>query len=236
VTGSTAGRANRPAATLRPPAASQPAVINEGARRLQFGLFLAGAVLMPLGILAICLGWYGTAHSHYVYDQNTYLISGGLFGLGLVFLGGFMYFGAWLARMSAEQRDNSRSIADAMSVLADALGTGRRIGNGDQNSGTSIAAAAAAAAAAAIAAAGREPAPAPLAAPTPIFETTLAAAPTNRATSDSLTGDDDQLVLAGLGATAHRRDCALIETREDLHAYTPDGTQVTSCRVCRPEI
>ena len=110
---------------------------------------------MPLGILAICLGWYGTAHSHYVYDQNTYLVSGGVFGLGLVFLGGFLYFGAWLARMSAEQRDNSRAIADAMSVLADALGSGRRLGGNDQSNGTTMAAAAAAAAAAAVAAAGR---------------------------------------------------------------------------------
>ena len=105
---------------------------------------------MPLGMLAICLGWYGVAHSHYVYDQNTYLISGGLLGLGLVFLGGFLYFGAWLARMSAEQRDNSRAIADAMSVLADALGNGRRLGGEQTSNGTSMAAAAAAAAAAAV--------------------------------------------------------------------------------------
>ena len=88
-------------------------------RTLQLVLFVAGAVLMPLGILAICLGWYGTAHSHYTYDQNTYLISGGLLGLGLTFLGGFLYFGAWLARVGADQRQSARQLADTMLVLAD---------------------------------------------------------------------------------------------------------------------
>jgi hypothetical protein len=224
-------RPNRPSATLRPPASSQPAVQDEGARRLQFGLFVGGAVLMPLGVLTICLGWYGVAHSHYVYDQNTYLISGGLLGLGLVFLGGFLYFGAWLARMSAEQRDNSRAIADAMSVLADALGTGRRLGGDQGSNNTSMAAAAAAAAAAAVHAASGREAPLPIAAPVadPI------AAP-HRPTPGPLSGGDDELVLAGSGTTVHRRDCGLIETREDLHAYFPDGANVTTCRVCRPEL
>ncbi|HEY2272502.1 MAG TPA: hypothetical protein VGH30_06990 [Jatrophihabitantaceae bacterium] len=229
-------RVNRTSATLRPPAASQPKVIEEGARRLQFGLFVAGAVLMPLGILAVCLGWYGTAHSHYVYDQNTYLVSGGLLGLGLVFLGGFLYFGAWLARMSAEQRDNSRAIADAMSVLADALGSGRRLGGGESASGTSMAAAAAAAAAAAIAAtSGREVAPfaAPAAQP-PIAQPT--AQPAASVATAELSGDADELVLAGSGTTVHRRDCALIETREDLRPFTADGSKVATCRVCRPEV
>jgi hypothetical protein len=236
-------RPNRPAATLRPPASSRPSVMDEGARRLQFGLFVGGAVLMPLGVLAICLGWYGVAHSHYVYDQNTYLISGGLLGLGLVFLGGFLYFGAWLARMSSEQRDNSRAIADAMAVLADALGSGRRLG-GDQNSNnTSMAAAAAAAAAAAVHAATGRDAPLAVAAPAAASVVAPLAAPTaepaaapHRPSPGPLAGQDDELVLAGAGTTVHRRDCALIETREDLHAYLADGTKVTTCRVCRPQL
>jgi hypothetical protein len=234
-TTATSSRPSRPAATLRPPASSQPSVLDEGARRLQFGLFVGGAVLMPLGVLTICLGWYGVAHSHYVYDQNTYLISGGLLGLGLVFLGGFLYFGAWLARMSSEQRDNSRAIADAMSVLADALGTGRRLGGDQSSNNTSMAAAAAAAAAAAVHAASGRDLPAPVAAPLAAAPAPAAAAP-HRPSPGPLTGDDDQLVLAGAGTTVHRRDCALIETREDLHAYQPDGRSVTTCRVCRPQL
>jgi hypothetical protein len=224
-------RRNPPPSTLRPPASTHPSVLEEGARRLQFSLFVAGAVLMPLGILAIGLGWYGVAHSHYIYDQNTYLISGGLLGLGLVFLGGFLYFGAWLARMSGEQRENSRAIADAMSVLADALGQGRRYGGSDQGSGTSVAAAAAAAAAAAVAAHGgvRQDAPAALA---PAVAPPVAAPQPGIGT---LT-DEDILVTTATGTTVHRRDCALIETREDLRGYHGDGTGMIICRVCRPEV
>lgn len=216
-------RRNPPPATLRPPASTHPSVLQEGARRLQFSLFVAGAVLMPLGIIAIALGWYGVAHSHYLYDQNTYLVSGGLLGLGLVFLGGFLYFGAWLARMSNEQRENSRAIADAMSVLADALGQGHRLGAGEPAGGTSMAAAAAAAAAAAIAASqgnARE----------------AVAAPPPAQAAPPLLSNDDLLVTTATGTTVHRRDCALIETREDLRGYRGDGRGMTPCRVCRPEV
>ncbi|HEY2299632.1 MAG TPA: hypothetical protein VGH43_18000 [Jatrophihabitans sp.] len=204
-------------ASLRPPASTHPSVLEEGARRLQFSLFVAGAVLMPLGIIAIGLGWYGVAHSHYIYDQNTYLISGGLLGLGLVFLGGFLYFGAWLARMSGEQRENSRAIADAMTVLAEALGRNGRVG-GDSQGGQSVAAAAAAAAAAAVAATQggtRESAP---------------------PSSALVSADDDTLVTTAAGTTVHRRDCALIETRDDLRGYHGNGIGITTCRVCRPEL
>jgi hypothetical protein len=99
------------------------AAVNQDSRyrTLQLALFAAGAVLMPLGILAICLGWYGTALSHYTYDQNTYLISGGLLGIGLTFLGGFLYFGAWLAKVGADQRAGARQLADTMLVLADLI-------------------------------------------------------------------------------------------------------------------
>jgi hypothetical protein len=102
-------RVSNPAATAR----------DQRYRTLQLVLFVTGAVLMPLGIVAIFLGWYGTAHSHYAYDQATYLISGGVLGLGLVFLGGFLYFGAWLAKVAADQRESARQLADTMLVLAD---------------------------------------------------------------------------------------------------------------------
>jgi hypothetical protein len=99
--------------------ANPAAVRDQRYRSLQLVLFAAGAVLMPLGIVAIALGWYGTAHSHYDYDQRTYLISGGILGLGLTFVGGFLYFGAWLAKIAADQRDSSRQLADTLLVLAD---------------------------------------------------------------------------------------------------------------------
>jgi hypothetical protein len=87
-------------------------------RLIQLALFAAGALLMPLGIVAIGLGWYGTAHSRYDYDQRTYLISGGIMGLGLTFVGGFLYFGAWLAKIANDQRDSSRQLSEALVLVA----------------------------------------------------------------------------------------------------------------------
>lgn len=87
-------------------------------RLIQLALFAAGALLMPLGIVAIGLGWYGTAHTHYDYDQRTYLISGGIMGLGLTFVGGFLYFGAWLAKIANDQRDSSRQLSEALVLVA----------------------------------------------------------------------------------------------------------------------
>ncbi|WP_183093563.1 hypothetical protein [Nocardioides stalactiti] len=86
---------------------------------LQVILFWAGAVLLPLGLVVIVLGWYGAANTPYQYDQLSYLVSGGLLGLGLTFIGGFLYFGAWLARIANDGRESSKRLADTLLVLAD---------------------------------------------------------------------------------------------------------------------
>lgn len=99
--------------------ANPGSVADQRYRTLQLVLFSAGAVLMPLGVLAICLGWYGIAHTRYQYNQMPYLISGGVLGLALTFIGGFLYFGAWLAKVAADQRDAARQLSDTMLVLAD---------------------------------------------------------------------------------------------------------------------
>jgi hypothetical protein len=94
---------------------------NNGYRILQVVLFVAGAVLLPLGLVVIVLGWYGAAHTPYAYDQLSYLVSGGLLGLGLTFTGGFLYFGAWLARIASDQRESSKKLSDTLLVLADVV-------------------------------------------------------------------------------------------------------------------
>jgi hypothetical protein len=86
---------------------------------LQLILFWAGAILLPLGLVVIVLGWYGAAHTPYQYDQLSYVVSGGLLGLGLTFTGGFLYFGAWLARIAADGKESSKRLADTLLVLAD---------------------------------------------------------------------------------------------------------------------
>ncbi|GAA5125742.1 hypothetical protein GCM10025762_52370 [Haloechinothrix salitolerans] len=148
---------------------------NSHYRLLQVVLFWAGAILLPLGLVVIALGWYGAANTPYQYDQISYLVSGGLFGLGLTFCGGFLYFGAWLARIADDGRESSRRLADTLLVLADV---------------------------------------------------------TSRAAT--VADDAGVAVTAGDGTTLHRRDCALIAHRDDLHPAGEHAADLTPCRVCQP--
>lgn len=173
--------AHLPRAGARGGAASSGAapLKNNHYQLLQIVLFWAGAILLPLGLVVIVLGWYGAANTPYQYDQLSYLVSGGLLGLGLTFCGGFLYFGAWLARIADDGRESSKRLADTLLVLADV--TSRSAALNDQG-------------------------------------VDVSALP----------------VTAGDGTTIHRRDCALIAHREDLHPVGEDNAHLTACRVCRP--
>ena len=102
--------------------------LTEGVRRLRVGegwgrrLMVLGGVLVPLGLLVILLGWVGASRTSNVYEQVPYLISGGLFGLGLVFVGSFLYFAHWLTRLVQEQRTRSAAVVDAVDRLTEAVG------------------------------------------------------------------------------------------------------------------
>jgi hypothetical protein len=117
------------AATAGPPHAMPRAGSREGvaplrnnpAQLLHLVLFVAGAVLLPAGLIVIGLGWYGVAHTPYVYNQNAYIVSGGLLGLGITFVGGFLYFGSWLARVAADQKEAQRQLSDTLLLIADAV-------------------------------------------------------------------------------------------------------------------
>lgn len=84
-------------------------------------MVIAGTVA-PLGLIAVLLGWWGAAHTPYVFEQVPYLISGGLLGLGLLFLGAFFYFAHWLTQLVREQRAQSTAILAALDRLHDRLG------------------------------------------------------------------------------------------------------------------
>jgi len=92
---------------------------NDNSRLFQQVLFWVGASLLPLGLVVIVLGWYGVANTPFGYDQSSYMISGGFGGLALTFVGGFLYFGSWLARIAEDNRESSRRLADTLLVLAD---------------------------------------------------------------------------------------------------------------------
>lgn len=67
-------------------------------------LLVVGGVAMPLGVVLVLLGWYGSAQTVLPFEQIPYLISGGLLGLALVVGGGFLYFAYWLTLMVREAR------------------------------------------------------------------------------------------------------------------------------------
>ena len=60
-------------------------------------LFGAGSFFAVAGLAIIILGWAGASRTVLVAGQIPYLMSGGMLGLAFVFLGGFLYFGYWLA-------------------------------------------------------------------------------------------------------------------------------------------
>ena len=103
---------------------------NNPAQLLHLVLFVAGAVLLPAGLIVIGLGWYGVAHTAYLYDQNAYIVSGGILGLGITFVGGFLYFGSWLARIAADQKEAQRQLSDTLLLLADAVSHNNAVANG----------------------------------------------------------------------------------------------------------
>ena len=60
---------------------------------------VAGAILIPLGVVFIMIGWYGAAHARVVQQQIPYLVSGSFVGLGCMVVGGLLFWGHWLYRI-----------------------------------------------------------------------------------------------------------------------------------------
>ena len=125
-------------APLGPGAASDPHAearrlqrLADGVRQLRTGggtlklneriLLVLGGILAPLGLVLVLVGWNGAAHTPNAFEQVPYLISGGLFGLGLVFLGSFFYFAHWITELVKEHRAQSAAVVEAITRLEDAL-------------------------------------------------------------------------------------------------------------------
>src|SRR3954471_17342132 len=86
--------------------------------RLPVILMALGAICMPLGLAIVLLGWWGAAHTPYSFEQTPYLISGGLLGLGVLLVGGFLFFGAWVARVALHGQRTSDHLAVLVERLA----------------------------------------------------------------------------------------------------------------------
>lgn len=84
-------------------------------------LLVLGGIIAPLGLVVVLLGWWGASKTAYPFEQTPYLISGGLLGLGLVFLGSFFYFAHWLTQLVKEHREQSAAILAALERLSERL-------------------------------------------------------------------------------------------------------------------
>ncbi len=76
-----------------------------------------GMSLIVFGFVCILLGWYGAAHSPYLYQEVPYLISGGLLGVALVIGGGVFVHCAWNMRRVEEDRRNALAIVRSVDRL-----------------------------------------------------------------------------------------------------------------------
>ena len=103
----------------------------EGVRSLRTGggtlnlsehtLMVLGGIIAPLGLVIVLVGWYGAAHSPFLFQQVPYLISGLGLGLGLVFLGSFFYFAHWITELVKEGRAQSAAMIEAISRLEETV-------------------------------------------------------------------------------------------------------------------
>lgn len=70
---------------------------------------LAAVALLAAGIVFVLLGWYGAANTNILTEQIPYLISGGLLGVALIIVAGFMASSASLERQNRELREDLRN-------------------------------------------------------------------------------------------------------------------------------
>ena len=105
--------------------------LSEGVRSLRTGggtlnlneriLMVIGGVIAPLGLVIVVIGWYGAAHSPFLFQQVPYLISGLGIGLGFVFLGSFFYFAHWITELVKESRAQSAAMIEAIGRLEETV-------------------------------------------------------------------------------------------------------------------
>lgn len=76
-------------------------------------LFLPGALLVAGGFVFMFFGWYGASRTARGIEQVPYLISGGLIGLGLVFVGALLLACAFWMTMLQRFTEDAEERADA---------------------------------------------------------------------------------------------------------------------------
>lgn len=107
-----------------------------GSGRHDRWMLVVGGVLMPLGALLIVMGWIGASRTPLPFEQTDYLISGGLLGLGLLIIGGFVYFGYWQTVRIRESRVQAAELTNALGRVEALLAGGYVPEQGGLNGGS----------------------------------------------------------------------------------------------------
>jgi hypothetical protein len=168
---------------------------------------IAGAILIPLGVVFILLGWYGAAHARVVQQQIPYMVSGSFVGLGCMIVGGLLFWGHWLYRIYDQADLHHEEQQRVLETIAAALLAGRGIDGTGAGTGVGIASALGASVGGAAAGGG------------------VAAEP----------GATTYYATAS-GTVYHRADCAVIAHHpDDLRVLGPDGVVgLRPCQICSP--
>jgi cell division protein FtsX len=85
-------------------------------------ILLPGALAVVLGFVLMLFGWVGAARTFREIEQIPYLISGGLVGLGMVFLGALLLASAfWTALLKKFQEEADERNRAHLRALEDRL-------------------------------------------------------------------------------------------------------------------
>jgi hypothetical protein len=90
---------------------------------------IGGVVAMVAGLALIVFGWYGASGTTLVVEAVSYMISGGILGLGLIIIGAALfvrysssrYLRYWLIRMIYEEQANADRVAAASDEVRHAV-------------------------------------------------------------------------------------------------------------------
>lgn len=95
-----------------PATASAPFDLKEFIRRN--ARVIGATALLVIGLVFVMLGWYGAASTNILTEQIPYLISGGLLGLGLIIVSGFLAASSMLEARTDQMR---KDLLRAMEVM-----------------------------------------------------------------------------------------------------------------------
>lgn len=96
--------------------------VTGGSAATESRMLVIGIVGIAVGLAAIALGYWGASGTAVLNEQISYLISGGLLGIGITIVGAAIYlryttgrfFRYWLVRLVYEQRAQTDRIIEAL--------------------------------------------------------------------------------------------------------------------------